>query len=423
MNDPLKILSVNYSDSIGGASKAAYRIHCAVNALGADSKMFVKNKELIDESILELSDFHNTNISNRIYSYVQNKIKNKIQHYQWNKYPNRENVLLSDLRSVSLHGPLQKIDYDLLHLHWINFRFLDLNELRKINKPVVWTLHDCWLFTGGCHYFNECENYRDSCGNCPLLHSNSADDLSRRLWKQKNKILSSINIHIVTPSQWLADCVKNSSLLSRFPITVIPNCLDTEIYTPCEKKLTFKNRTDNGKKKILFGAMNATGDKRKGFDKLLESISILEKTEIADKLEFLVFGADKPINELQTKIPIRYLGYLTDEQYIVAAYNEADVMVVPSLWEVFGQTASEAMSCGVPTVAFNCSGIKEVIVHKKTGYLAKSYSIEDLAKGIIWCLENNINKTLSRNARKRVEDNYTPDKVGEKYLKLYKELS
>jgi len=179
---------------------------------------------------------------------------------------------------------------------------------------------------------------------------------------------------------------------------------------------------NQGKKKILFGAMNAVKDEKKGFKQLLAAISYIEKNINFSTIELLVFGADQPIDEIQTVIPIHYLGYLTKEKELVAAYNAADVMVVPSLQEVFGQTASEAMSCGIPTVAFDCTGIKEVIDHKKTGYLAEPYDTDDLGKGIIWCLENNIENALSIAARKKVINTYAINIVAESYKSMYNKL-
>lgn len=422
-NVKLKILSVNTSDSSGGAARAAYRIHCGVRQLGVNSQMFVKNKQLDDETVLSLSLFVPKNVFCRLYQYVQHKIKNKIQQARWSKYPNREDIFLSDLRSVSLHGALQKLDFDLLHLHWINLRFFNLKELVKIQKPIVWTLHDSWAFTGICHYSYDCDKFKSQCGACPFLRSSDKHDLSHRVWKAKKKIYSKLNLHIVTPSAWLADLASESSLLKRFPITVIPNCLDTTVFKILDKADALATLgLSNDKKKILFGAVNAISDARKGFKEVIEAIHYLEQNVDCSWFELLVFGAEKPIAEIETRMQIHYLGYVDNEAELVKIYNVADVMVVPSLSEVFGQTASESMACGTPVVAFNCTGIKEVVTHKVTGYLAQPFDPIDLANGISWCLENNNSSELSRNARKKVEENFTMEKVSQQYIDLYKSL-
>lgn len=422
MAKPIRVLSVNTSDKNGGAARAAFRIHCAVRSFLVDSRMLVKDKQSKDETVISLDEFHPENLFYLIFEYIQNKIKNKIQHYRWGKYPNRENVFLSDLRSVSLNGALHKLDFDVLHLHWVNLRFLNLKELIKINKPIIWTLHDSWAFTGICHYSYDCDNYIRECGSCPFLNSDSEHDLSWQIWTQKNKIYSKLDLHIITPSQWLADCVAKSNLLKEFPVTVIPNGLDTAVYSQGDKRLACeKFGIDFSRKIILFGAINPNEDINKGFSKLLEAVQYLEKIE-TDDFVLAVFGTDKPIENISTQIPIYYLGYLNTDELIVQAYRAADAMVVPSLSEVFGQTASEAMACGTPVVAFNCTGIKEVVDHKITGYLAETYNTEDLANGIVWCLENNKDGVLSKNARKKVVDNYSLGIVAGKYIELYKSV-
>lgn len=423
MEKPLKILSINASDKGGGAARAAYRIHLGVNQYSEFiSKMLVKDKQTNDKEIFLVSDYAPKCFLYKLFEYVRNKVKNKIQHYRWKKYPLRANVMLSDLRSIPFHGAFNKIDYDILHLHWINLRFLNINKLKSVNKPIVWTLHDSWAFTGICHYFYDCDRYQVSCGKCPFLYSDKQDDLSYKIWERKNKTYQNLNLHIVTPSQWLGDLASKSSLLGRFPINVIPNGLDTKIYSPGDKTSLRENKgIEASKKIILFGAVNPTEDKNKGFDKLIEAIRFIESQKNETNFVLSVFGTDKPM-PIKTNIPINYLGYLKDEKDVVEAYRIADVMVVPSLSEVFGQTASEAMACGTPVVAFNCTGIKEVVTHKVTGYLAEPFDSIDLAKGIIWCIENNNDGQLSNNARKKVEENFTMEIVSKQYTNLYKSL-
>lgn len=423
MAKELSVLSVSTSDLSGGAARAAYRIHKGVRLIGVDSHMFVKEKISNDDTIIPLHNYLPKTFFYKPLNYISTKIKNKIQQHNWSKYTKCEDVYMSDLRSIPIHGALQKLDYDILQLHWIGLRFLDLKELKKIKKPIIWTLHDCWGFTGICHSFYNCEQYKYSCGNCPFLNSKRSNDLSRIIWKQKKKIYENLNLHIVCPSKWLADCVKTSSLLKDFPVSVIPNCLDTDVFTTNDKIKSCEHiKLNPSKRRILFGAMQLTNDKIKGFDKFLHAISFLEKKIDCTNLELLFFGANSEKIDIETNIPFSCLGYLSKDKDIVDTYNASHVMVVPSYYEVFGQTASEAMACGVPVVAFNCSGIKEVVDHKITGYLAEPYDAEDLANGIIWCLENNKTGELSSNARKKVLENYTLEKVAENYVELFKSL-
>lgn len=426
MNEkPLKVLSVCTSLG-GGAGRAAYRIHQGVRSLGVESRMLLKGGLSNDPNIITLDDFVSQNPFYKAFDWTRNKVKNKLQHAQWNRYPERDQVFMSDLRGTDLHGALRKLDYDVLHLHWFNNRFVSLKDLPK-DKPVVWTLHDSWPFCGICHYFFECERYKEQCGDCPFLHSGKADDLSRKVWKKKAEIYKDLDLHIVSPSRWLAGCAKQSSLLVQFPVEVIPNCLDVDTFRPLkdeEISPKWHELKDISRKKplLLFGAVNAVKDKIKGFAYLLSALKRLAAVGHADDFELVVFGASEGELDMDVHVPIHYVGYVRDTQELVSLYNLASVMVVPSLTEVFGQTASEALACGTPVVAFRCTGIQEVVDLKENGYLAQPYDSEDLAKGILWCLENNKGNQLGRAGREKVLQNYTFDAVCRQYKALYESV-
>ena len=427
MNDkPLKVLSVCTSDAGGGAPRAAYRIHHGVRALGVDSRMFVKDKYTKDGNVIALDEFVPHNSFYKAFDWTRNKVKNKIQQYRWNRYPEREKIFMSDLRGTDLHGALRKLNYDVLHLHWINNRFVALEDLPQ-DKPIVWTLHDSWPFCGICHYFFDCEEYKYHCGCCPFLHSENATDLSQKVWRKKSEIYKNLDLHIVAPSRWLADCAKQSGLLGRFPVSVIPNCLDVEAFRPLdEKEISPKWRKlqEIGKTKslLLFGAVNAATDKIKGFAYLLSALKRLELQGHADDFELIVFGATESELSMDVKIPIHYVGYVSNTDDLVSLYNLANVMVVPSLTENLSCAIMESLSCATPVVAFNIGGNGDMIEHKVNGYLAKEKDDADLATGILWCLENNEGNRLGMAGREKVVRNYTFDVVCRQYKDLYESV-
>ena len=420
---PVKVLSVCTSDSYGGAARAAYRIHLSQRNSNISSRMLVKYKSVDDPSVYALDSFLPHNALYKSLQWITAKIENKMQQSRWMPYTQREDVFMSDLRGCDLHSVLKRIDYDILHLHWINQRFIPISQLPK-DKPIIWTLHDSWPFCGICHYFLECNRYTTHCGQCPFLHSTNENDLSHKIWKKKLRVYKDLDLHIVTPSQWLGDCAKRSVLLGRFPMKVIPNCLDSDIFRPLEESelsprwRTLINRT-NGKRIILFGAINATRDKIKGYSQLISSIQYLEQRMDTNNIAIVVFGANSSDMDIQTAIPIHYVGYINNNDDLVSLYNIADVMIVPSLTEVFAQTASEALSCGVPTVAFRCTGIQETINHKINGYTAEPFDPADFATGILWCLNNNDNNKLGKAGREKALKNYSSAVVGKQYEQLY----
>ena len=167
----MKVLFVNTNDFHGGAARAAMRIMHSVQQHGVETQMLVKKKQSAINEVVALQQFLPQSRWYHLVDWVAQKIKNKYYHLLWRPYrKTMENVFMSDSRGTRLGGALQKLDYDVLHLHWINQRFIKLQDLPK-DKPIIWTLHDSWPFCGVCHYFLDCKKYQMHCGDCPMLHS------------------------------------------------------------------------------------------------------------------------------------------------------------------------------------------------------------------------------------------------------------
>lgn len=418
----MRVFTISHSDTSGGAARAAYRIHTIVNAAGTHSVMLVKTKKSNDNTVVSVASYNKPDVFKTLYRFLRLKLANKLQKVSWNRYPNRDRVFLSDLRSEPLNGALQKADFDVLHLHWINLRFLNIKELEKVKKPIIWTLHDCWPFTGICHYFYDCEKFQCSCGNCPFLHSDREKDLSWEVWNKKQKIYTKLNLHIVAPSQWLGEAARQSTLFSKFPVTVIPNPIDTKLFAPGSRNLACDALgLDKNRVYIMFAAMNAIEDTNKGFDKLVLALSYLEKYASTYEIGLLIIGSDKPLDTLRTSIPVYNMGVVTTEENMVNVYRASKLSIVPSLSENLSYAIMESMACGTPVVAFDIGGNSDMIDHQQNGYLAEAFSGEDLAKGIHWCLQADREK-LSQQTRKKIEDNFAMDIVARKYIDLYKSL-
>ena len=435
-----KVLFINTNDTNGGAARAAVRIMHGVKLHGIEAQMLVKGKHSTPADIIVLQEFFPKAKFYGALEWVATKVKNKLQHLQWRPYRRtKESIFMSDMRSTRLHGALQKLDYDILHLHWVNQRFLDLRELKNVNRPIVWTLHDSWPFCGVCHYFLDCTRYKLHCGDCPMLHSNKDKDLAYRVFKKKMRAYKGLNMHIVTPSRWLGECAKQSALFGRFPVTVIPNCLETDVYRPLEE-YELNERLETAmqcnqalrevkclinekavKPIILYGAMNATTDRIKGLTRLLSAMQILDNHGFEANL--VVFGANESDLPMEFKhISVHFLGYVSNTDILVTLYNMADLMVVPSLTENLSCAIMESLACATPVCCFDIGGNSDMVEHYVNGYLAKENDSADLANGICWCIENNKNGALSMEARKKVLDNYTIENVGKQYVELYEKI-
>ena len=306
----------------------------------------------------------------------------------------------------------------------MNGGFLRVETLKKFKQPIVWTLHDMWPFTGGCHYDDECGKFQQSCGNCPILNSERERDLSRRIWKRKQKSWEDVPIVVVATSHWLAKMARSSSLFKDQRVEVIPNGIDTEIYKPGNKEAArAAYNLPQDKHLILFSAFSATIDKRKGNQFLVLALEKMSQAGWGSKTELVIIGASKPESPPDMEMKVHYMGHMHDEISQVLLYSAADVVVAPSMQENLSNTVMESLACGTPVVAFNIGGMPDMINHRINGYLATPFESDDLADGIMWVLESKErHDTLSKQARETVEKRYALKTVANQYLSLYRDI-
>ena len=411
----MKILIVNTYDIEGGAARAAYRLHRSLLNESIESQMVVVGKRSDDYTVIPLAqDF--------------GKIKNRLRNYQFRfmnqitKYPNKTKTYFSTsfLDFSNIVEKINALNPDIVHLHWICNEMIKIEDLAKIKAPIVWSLHDMWAFTGGCHYDEECGRYRESCGQCKVLGSKDENDLSRMIFKRKQQTFSRIdNMRIIGLSQWLSNAARESTLFKDKHVVTLPNPIDTNKYKPVDKTVAreiFSLPQD--KKLLLFGAMGATSDPRKGFHALKEAINMLER----DDVELIVFGSSAPKDDAGLKYKTHYLGPLHDDVSLEVLYSTCDVMIVPSLQENLSNAIMESLSCATPVVGFNIGGNSDMIDHKVNGYLATPFEAEDLKMGIEWVLDAENYEVLCENARKKVLEKFDSKVVAKQYVALYEEV-
>jgi len=290
----------------------------------------------------------------------------------------------------------------------------------------VWTLHDMWAFTGGCHYTGGCTKYKTKCRACPQLNSEKVKDLSYQVFRKKNRYFSGLTLNIAVLCNWMKDCVKDSFLLSKKPVHLIPNSLDTDIFKPTEKSIARNILNLPLKKKIvLFVELSSTSSTRKGFRYLQEAIYKLASTKDIDKEELYigVLGTSSPKDIEEFPSNVRYLGRLHDEFSLALAYSAADVFVAPSLEDNLPNTVVESLSCGTPVVAFNIGGMPDMIEHQVNGYLSEPEDADSLASGIKWVLEDNDRTFKLREAsREKALKEYTLEVQAGRYKSLFDSL-
>lgn len=399
----MKVYHLSTTDTLGGAARAALRIHLACLRNQIDSWMMVgqKNSDLYSINA-------NTSRFSRLKRLAKQAISKKIISWQRTNGTHSLGLLPSGLVKK-----LNSDNFDVLNLHWVGGEFLSVEDIGKFCKPIVWTLHDMWAFCGAEHYA-ENEEWQNG------YSSRSFWDLDRWVWTRKKKAWTQ-PIYIVTPSDWLADCVKKSALMGSWQVRTIPYPLDIQVFQPREKLWCRETLgLPKDKKLILFGAINPTADRRKGWDLL--QIALQKLSQTADDVVGVIFGQSAPPDPPNLGLPLQWMGYLHDDITLSLLYSAVDVMVVPSRQDNLPQTSTEPQACGTPVVAFDVCGLPSAVEHKQTGYLAKPFDTDDLAHGISWVLSDQERwQKLSSQARDRAVRLWSPEVVAKQYLEVYEE--
>jgi glycosyltransferase involved in cell wall biosynthesis len=408
----LKVAHLNRFDIVGGAARAAYRIHHALRCQDVDSHMYVESASAGDWTV----------------QFPQSKLAKSIG------IARRAigGLLTKTLKTSNpiIHSPailpsnwleqLNKSDVDIINLHWINGEMLSVADIGHLQKPVVWTLHDMWAFCGAEHYIDGFR-WRDGYSKHNRPTYEQGFDLNRWTWQRKRRHWHH-PLQIVTPSQWLAGCVRESALMRDWPVTVIPNAIDTDHWQPIGKVQARKLlHLPLDVPLLLFGAMWGMHDPRKGFDLLKEALNHL-RGQIPG-LELLIFGQLAPQKPLDLGFPVHFTGHLHDDISLRLLYSAADLMVIPSRQDNLPNTGLEANACGTPVVAFNTCGLPDIVTHHKSGYLAKAFDAEDLARGIQWILSNPERYAkLSTNAREDAVARFSYPVIAKTYKFLYEQV-
>lgn len=327
---------------------------------------------------------------------IVSKIEDKIQAYLTRKIDKRLGSFSYPVLGNNLAKLEQVKNADVIYIHWalkgmMNFRSME--QLARLNKPVVIFLHDMWNITGGCHHSFSCEKYKtEGCNNCPMFPADKKNDLSAKEFRKKMRLYSKYNnLFFVSPSKWLYDCAKESLLTKNKPVFYIPNILDKALFKPADKTVARQIlNVDTGETVIAFGAITVNSP-YKGWTYLQKALELLSKDDSLKNISVLIFGSAYN-KEIANAIPFktRFMGYLLDEYSTSLVYNASDVFIAPSLAEAFGYVVMEALSCGTPVVGFNVGGIPDMIRHKENGYLAKYKDADDVSEGIKFCLKNKI---------------------------------
>jgi glycosyltransferase involved in cell wall biosynthesis len=416
----MRILIVNTSERTGGAAVAASRLMEALCNYGVKAKMLVRDKETQSLTVSALPGQRRSQC-----------------HFLWERFViwlhlHFRRQHLFDIDIANAGTDITRLpefqEADVIHLHWVNQGMLSLKNIRKIlesGKPVVWTMHDIWPATAICHLTLDCRHFENQCQQCRLLPGGgSVNDLAAQVWQRKQRMLSGRHIHFVACSQWLAEEARHSALLQGQIVTSIPNPIDTHFYRPHDKQEARQLLGLPAEGPVVLFASQRVTNQYKGMNYLIAACQQLaaQHPKLRATMTVAILGGHA--EEIVGQMPFRThaLGYVNDEQRIVAVYNAADVFVLPSLSENLPNTIMEAMACGVPSVAFRIGGIPEEIDHRQNGYVANYQDSDDLAQGIWWTLFEADQESLRKACLQKVSHCYSQQSVANRYFELYEGL-
>ncbi|MCU4173842.1 glycosyltransferase family 4 protein [Carboxylicivirga sp. N1Y90] len=404
----MKVIHLTGKDFYG-AGRAAYRLHKGLQHAGVESEMWVGNKRHDDDTVRKVHSGRLKKLKLWCYRNLE-KLSVRIKGH-WPK-----EMFSTGGYSFTLANKINRAKPDLVHVHWINRGFMSLNDLAKIEAPLVISMHDMWYFTGGCHYDEECSLYKKSCGNCPVLASSELHDLSHTLLASKQKVYNKKqDMFFVGLSVWMANCAKESFVLKGRKVLNLPNGIDLDLFKPVDRQGVKERLGINEQKNlIIYAAVDALSESRKGYVYLQEALKCLD----GERYEVLVIGESHESNEV-AGIKTHFLGEINDDSILVEILSAADVSVVPSLQENLSNMIMESLACATPVVAFNIGGNGDMVEHKVNGYLAKKQNVDDLARGIEWCCDKEHNAKLANNAKATVEQKFDINIVTKDYLNFY----
>ncbi|TGL10740.1 glycosyltransferase [Leptospira meyeri] len=414
----MKVTLLGTNDKAGGAARAMFRLHRSLLDIGVESRILCLNQSTSETDNQQVFKYQYNLFSSRKYPFLSELIdKNRTT---------LSNTLFSysDISSDLVDHPLI-LDADVINLHWVNYfvSSVDIGKLLLLGKKIVWTLHDEWSYTGGCHYTSGCQGYLSGCLDC-LQVTSELSHLPQFVHFEKQKYFSS-RIDLITPSEWLSKKASGSPFFSKSRVRVIANSIEPEWFNKFSK---FEIRKKFGYSEdcflIGFGA-DSVSEIRKGLFYLLEALEILlekenwKKAFDSKRIAVVFFGNYQNKNEQLDKIA-DYLGSFSEDIQVSEIYQMLDLFVIPSLEDNLPNTMLESMASGTPVLGFPIGGLAETIVHNQNGFLTPSISAESLAEQILslWSNRNLLSKVANVTSGYAFE-NFSMKKQAEEYRDFF----
>jgi glycosyltransferase involved in cell wall biosynthesis len=420
-NTALRVLHLNISDGGGGVGRAAYRLHDALVKRGIDSRMWVDFKKSEDPRVMGASrklDLLWARIRTRLDKWP--RLLCRHEHWEYASFNYLPNPRVCEV--WKRHRP------DVLHLHWVGDGLLPIRYWRHLKDiPTVVTLHGRWWFNGAQHlHSDQSKRFREGFVASNRDPLDGGLDVDRWVWERKRGALRDWPLTALTLSRWMERDAAASVLLGNKRIVRIPNGIDTSVFRPGERKeLRTLLGLPTDRRLLLFGANLAVQDRNKGFADLVQALRLLEAQPDCPAFEVVVFGSERPLQELPFKTAAHFMGYIRDEATIARLYGACDAFVLPSAQDNLPNTVMEAMACGTPCVAFAVGGVPDMVDHLRNGYLASPRQVEDLSRGLAWVLslDEQSHAALGKAAREKIEGEFCISLQVDRAIELYASMT
>jgi glycosyltransferase involved in cell wall biosynthesis len=408
----LKILILSAYD-VGGASIAAIRLHEALLKSGVKSRLLTLHRTKFD-----IPEHYQYQVTGGIGKRISLKLRQRAEHKLRNslRFPSGQSMagkFSIPVASYEIHLSPHWKWADVVNIHWIN-EWLSVESIitHSSGKPLIWTMHDEHLFTGGCHYSESCVGFETDCASCPLLSESSLPDIASHSLKAKLHAFQQFqpNMKVVAPSQWMVNKARRSSLLSQIEGVRIFNSLDRQIFLPVPQDVSREVLSLPREKTILLSVTQNMDDHRKGFQLLRQA---LNQTGLPDDWMLCTVGKLNSQDSI-TGIEHKHLGSIHDHRLMAIIYSSASVFVHPATEDNLPNVVAEAHMCGVPVAGFRIGGMPEM-VHEENGSLSDEINSEGLLRSIRQALMLGENRdAISKDASMR----YSPENQAEEFLRF-----
>ncbi len=405
------------SYDVGGASIAAIRFHQALLKSGANSRLLTLHKSRND-----IPEHYQYQVTGGILEKVWLKLRQRSEHRRKISLRVPDNESLSGkfsipVASYQVHDSPHWKWADIVNLHWVN-EWISAEVLVAYakEKPLIWTLHDEHLFTGGCHYSESCRGFESDCSQCPLLVNSSQPDIANHSLNAKLHAFQQFppNLKIVAPSEWMVKKAERSSLLNQFEGKRIFNSLDKEIFLPVPQDVCREVLGISREKTVLLSVTQSLDDERKGYRILKEALNTEGLPE--DWILCTVGKSDEGFSV--SGIEHKHLGSIQDQRLMAIIYNAASVFVHPATEDNLPNVVAESLMCGIPVAGFSIGGMPEM-VRKENGYLANNVSPASLLEAIKNALTLSPQKHLISEA---AAEQFSPERQVREFMTLVKTM-